>query len=370
MKTQADAVVIGAGIQGLSAAYHLAKRGMRDVVVVEQAFIGAGTSGRSASMLMLQVSTDWSIGFSLYCYERYMQFEDEFGISPEFHRTGTLSFATNTNAAQEQEIAQLRQQMGIETHILTPDEIHQRWSLIKPDGLVFGVYGPLDGELEAQSIMLGYKDGAKRLGAEVYQGVQATGIQIAQGRVIGVETTEGTIACEWVVNAAGTQAAEVGGWIGLTIPIDNRLRNIYVTESFPEIPADFPFVYDLEKEWYTRREAPGLLVGMGKRKGLEAQMGVDWVFLPEVFETAMERIPILGELGIAHGWSGVRPLSVDGRPILGPVDGVHGFINNCCWGGEGVMHAPIGGQLVAEWICDGKTTTFDAMQFLLSRFDK
>ncbi|MCA9911541.1 MAG: FAD-binding oxidoreductase, partial [Anaerolineae bacterium] len=231
MKSTADVVVIGAGIQGLSAGYHLAKLGVRDVVIVEKAFMGAGSSGRSASMLMLQVWTEWQIRFSQYCFDRFMHFQGEFDASPDYHRTGSLTLVTDAVAEQEQQLVDLRRHLGVTTEIWTPDEIKRRYPLINTDDLTFGVYGPEDGGIEAQSIMLAYKDAGRRLGVELNQGARATGITLEGGRVASVQTTKGDIQTRWVVNAAGADAAEVGEWVGLHIPIQNRVRNIYVTAA-------------------------------------------------------------------------------------------------------------------------------------------
>ncbi|MCC6617325.1 MAG: FAD-binding oxidoreductase [Anaerolineae bacterium] len=368
MKTTADVVVIGAGIQGLSAAYHLAKLGVRDVVIVEREYMGAGSSGRSASMLMLQVWTEWQIRFSQYSFERFMNFEDEFDASPEYERTGSLTLVTAAVAEREQALIDVRRRLGVTTEIWTPEQIKQRYPLINTNDLVFGIYGPEDGGIEAQSIMLAYKDAGTRLGVELNQGARATGITVEGGRVVSVQTTEGDIQTRWVVNAAGADAGRVGAWVGLHIPIDNRVRNIYVTDAFPPIADDTPFVYDAGAEWYYRKEGPGVLIGMGKRQTTEAPMSIEWSFLPTVIDAVMHRVPALAEVGIASGWTGIRPLSPDHHPIIGPVDGIEGFVNSCGWGGEGIMHSPIGGQLVAEFIHDGATSTFPIDRFLLSRF--
>lgn len=368
MKHTADVVIIGAGIQGLSAAYHLAKAGITDVVVVEKAFIGAGSSGQSASMLMKQVWAAHQVHFSLYSFERFMTFEDELGTDPEYKRIGTLSIATKNIAEASLAMAQMRQDAGIETEMLSPEEIQQRYPVINVEDVAAGIWGPEDGIIEAQSIMLGYKDGASRSGVSVYQGVPATGITVERGQVTGVETTDGTISTHWVVNAAGADAHEVGGWVGLDLPIDNRARCIYVTDMFPVIPDETPFVYDDEYHWYYRKEPPGVLMGMGKIKGKQAISTIDREYLPEVIDVAVHRVPAFEQARIARGWVGIRSLTPDNRPILGPVDSIGGYVNSCGWGGEGVMHAPIGGQLVAEYIRDGVTSTYQLKPFLYNRF--
>ncbi len=368
MKQSADVVVIGAGVQGLSAAYHLAKRGVKDVVVVEQEFIGAGSSGRSASMLMLQVWTEWQVRFSQVCFGRLMDFEAEFGSSAGYKRIGSLTLVPEAAAPTERALLKERRSLGVLAEVWSPEDVQKRYPFIQVDDLAFAIFGPEDGEIEAHAILMGYKDGAKRLGVDIEQGAKATGIRVENGRVVGVETSAGMIATPYVVNAAGAEAATVGKWVGLDIPIDNRVRNIYVTAPFEKLGERLPFVYESGPDWYFRREGPGILMGMGKRKLDSAAMAIDWAFLEELMPFVEHRVPALAEAGIASGWSGIRPLTPDGRPIIGTVKGVEGYINDCGWGGEGIMHSPIGGQLVAEWICDGQPATFEAEPFLLGRF--
>lgn len=369
MTNTADVVVIGAGIQGLSAAYHLARMGAGRVIVLEKDVIGAGSSGRSASMLMKQVWNEDQIRLAVYSFERYMAFSEETGGDTEYRPIGTLQVVTEVQEDDLRQQAALRRDYGIETYILSPDEIKKMVPVLNVDDLAVGTFGAEDGVIEAQSIMLGYADAARWQGAAIWQGIAATGIDISVGQVTAVQTTDGPIATEWVVNAAGADAAKIGRWAGIELPIDNRARSVYVTGPFPKIPNDVPFVYDESAEWYFRREGPGVLMGMGKERSDQPVMAINWRLLPAVIDVAMHRVPVLAEASIASGWTGIRPLTPDGRPIIGPADGVEGYVNSVGWGGEGVMLAPAGGQLVAEVITQGQATTFDLAPFLLSRFE-
>lgn len=218
----------------------------------------------------------------------------------------------------------------------------------------------------------GYKDGARRFGVQILQGHEheAIGIEVERDRVTGVHTRSGTVSTPIVVNAAGADAITTASWVGINLPIMNRRRNVFVTEPFPEIPADTPFVEDAEMEWYYRKEGPGVLIGMGKEAVEEISMRPNLAFLPSVIDFSVHRVPILAQAKFDHrkGWNGIRSLTPDSCPIIGPVDSVQGFFNSCGWGGEGVMHSPAGGQLVAECIVDGHATTQDIGPFLASRF--
>lgn len=368
MRTSADVVIIGAGIQGLSAAYHLAKLGIREVCVVEKEHIGAGSSGRSASMLMKQVSTETKVRMAHYCFEQYMTFHDELGADPEYKRIGTLSFFSPAQQDDALRVAHMQAELGVRVEILPTEELAKRLPFLNMDGVALGILGVEDGIIDAHAIMQGYAAGARRLGVEIAQQVRAEGVQTQNGRVTGVKTSAGMIATRWVVNAAGAEAAEVGEWVGLKLPITPRRRNIYITHAFPPIPADIPFVQDEIADWYFRKEGPGVLLGMGKEDVQRASDSMNVEFLPQILEVAMHRVPVLAEASILRGWSGLRPLTPDQYPILGPVEGLEGYVNDCGWGGEGVMFAPIGGQLVAEFIANGTTQTLELAPFLLSRF--
>lgn len=368
----ADVVVIGAGIQGLSAAYHLAKKGMKSILVLEKEFIGAGSSGRSGSMLMLQRENEPKIKLSQYSFERYMSLESELGVNPGYKKIGFLSVVSEKKVLVSLKMAKLRQELGVRTEILGPEDIRELVPVVNTSDIIVGVFGPEDGMIDPNAIMNGYKEGAKRYGVKIYQGqeYEVVGIEVEKNQVIGVRTRSGVVSTRNVVNASGADAIEIASWIGLTLPIMNRRRNIYVTEPFPEIPDDTPLVEDAEMEWYYRKEGQGVLIGMGKEEASNTSMTPNFDFLPNVIKFSIHRVPVLASARFDNrkGWSGIRSLTPDLCPIIGPVDVVQGFFNSCGWGGEGIMHAPAGGQLVAECIADGHTTTQDITPFLVSRF--
>ncbi|HSJ55560.1 MAG TPA: FAD-binding oxidoreductase, partial [Anaerolineae bacterium] len=222
--------------------------------------------------------------------------------------------------------------------------------------------------LDPHSIMMAYAAYARRRGVRFIEGVRATGLETSGGRVAGVRTTSGTIATRCVVNAAGFRAREVAAWAGLDLPIANRKRHIFCTGPVPAYARSIPFTYQMEPPWYMRREGPGLIVGMGAVESDEEDPQVDWEFLDTVIEESLRRAPALEEAGVQSGWAGLRPVTPDDDPILGPAPHLAGFFNDCGWGGHGIMHAPGGGLLLAEWIVDGEPASLHATPFLVTRF--
>jgi len=370
MQTTADVVIIGAGVIGCSTAYHLAKAGVTDVLVVEMDQVGAGSSGQSASMLSLQFCTsELSARMAQYSYGRYMAFEEEIGVPIDFKRTGWVSLATEESAEHLLEVARMSRSLGITTETLTPEEIKQRYPEINIDDIAVGTWGPDDGSFDPHMIMWGFMRQAREMGVTLRQGVRATGVRVQKGRVAGVQTDDGFVATDVVVNAGGPWAAEIGRWVDVDVPIVNSARSILVTGPFPEIPADRPFIEDVTAEWYFRPEGPGVLMGMGSSPIDTLDVSLDFETMDEMVATAVHRVPVLEKASVLTGWTGIRPLTLDDLPIVGPVPGVDGFILNCGWGGVGIINAPIAGQFVAELIGDGRVATMDIGPLRIERFD-
>jgi sarcosine oxidase subunit beta len=171
-----------------------------------------------------------------------------------------------------------------------------------------------------------------------------------------------------VVNAAGFRARQVAAWAGLDLPITNLKRHIFVTGPVPAYSEPIPFTYEVEGPWYMRREGPGLLIGMGGVECDEEDPQVDWSFLDAVIEHSIHRAPPLEEAGVKTAWAGLRPVTPDDDPILGPVPHLQGFYSDCGWGGHGIMNAPAAGMAMAEWIAEGEATSLDIRCFRAERF--
>ena len=369
MQPTADVVIIGAGAIGCSTAYHLARMGIADIVVVEMEQVGSGSSSKSASMLSLQFCADeLSARMAKYSYARYMQFEQEIGVPIDFKKTGWLSLATQASSDHLLRGARMLQSLGIKTDVLEPDEIKRRYPEINTTDIVVGAWGPDDGPFDPYMIMSGYSKRAREMGVRLHEGVRATGIRVQQGHVEGVVTDQGSVATQVVVNAGGPWAIEIGRWVGIEIPIINSIRSIVVTTPFPDIPSDRPFIEDVTAEWYYRPEGPGILMGMGATPTDKLDVQFNMKVVEEMIETAVRRVPILERASMLTGWAGIRPMTPDDRPILGPVPSVDGFVLNCGWGGTGIIQAPIAGQLVAEYIGDGHVSTMDSEPFSIGRF--
>jgi len=369
VKNTADVVIIGGGIQGISLAYNLARRGVTDVCLIEMNTLGSGSSGRSAAVISYSFPTESCLPLVHYSFETLMRFGEELEADPGYEPIGCLLLAGAQGAPELRERHAILEQMGHDSQLVDAQTIARLTPGLNLDDIEVGLYNAREGIIDPHLIMMAYAQSARRLGASFVEGVRATGLRIDGGRITGVETSAGYIATPCVVNAAGFLARQVAGWAGMDLPITNVKRHIFCTGPVSTYARSFPFTYEVELPWYLRREGPGLLIGMGNDESDEEDPQVDWSFLDVVIEHSIHRAPALEEAGVKTAWAGLRPLTPDDEPILGPAAHLQGFYNDCGWGGHGIMHAPAGGLLLSEWIVDGKSATLDGSRFGAERFD-
>lgn len=368
MKSEAEIVIIGGGIQGLSLAYYLTQGGVSDVCLLEMNSLGSGSSGRSAAIIGYTFPSENCLSLLELSFEALLRFGEEVGGDPGYDPISCVLLAGTEQAPGLRRRHALLQDMGVETHLLEPAGIAELTPGLNLEDIEVGLYEPGAACLDPHSIMMGYAQQARRKGAELIEDVRVTGLETKGGHVVGVQTTAGPVATRCVVNAAGFCAREVATWAGLDLPIANVKRHIFCTGPVATYSEPFPFTYEVEPTWYVRREGPGLLIGMGAAPSDEEDPQVDWGFLDEVIEHSIHRAPALEEAGVKTAWAGLRPLTPDENPVLGPAVGLSGFWNDCGWGGQGIMLAPAGGMMMAEWILEGMPRSANGHAFLAQRF--
>jgi sarcosine oxidase subunit beta len=353
----ASVVVIGGGAVGCSIAYHLGRRGVRDVVVLERETVGSGTTSKAAGGIRAQFGTEAEIRFSLEGQRVLESFKEEFGGDPGFRRIGYLFLVSRPEDLRgfEPRIA-LQRRLGVDVRVITPKEAQAIVPALFVDDLVAAVWGPRDGVAGPAEVTAGFARRARELGARILEGVETTGLALDGGRVRGVVTSGGPIAAPVVVNAAGPAAARVGRLAGLALPVYPRRRHIFYTEPFPEIPGPVPITTDTASGFYFRKEMEQLLLSPGdvEDTGDDLRAPVDWARVEETVTKAVRRVPGIERARIAGGWAGLRPLTPDDHAILGWAPGVEGFFLAVGWGGHGFQHSPATGRVVAEWIVDGR----------------
>ena len=369
MRRTADVVIVGGGIIGASIAYHLTKKGVRDILVLERDGLGSGSTGKNAGGIRLQFSSEINVKLSQWSLPHIERFADEIGTDPHFHQVGYLFLITEDRdaAAFDRSLA-MWSRLKIPAHRVTATEAKALFKHARTDDVRFGTFCAKDGYADPSGMLNGYVARARDARVTFVENAAVTAISCTDGRVASVRTNDGEIAARTVVNAAGPWAAQVAKLADIDLPIEPLRRHIFVTEAVPGLDEDFPLTIEFASGLYAHRESGGVLLGMAdpsEKPGFDDSVNPD--FMPAVVERALARFPILERTSIKTGWAGLYEDTPDKHPILGKVDEIEGFVNAAGFSGHGIMHAPATGELIAELIVDGKTS-LDISSLSASRF--
>ena len=367
---RAAVVVIGAGCVGAAIAYQLARRGVQEVVVVErEPFAGAGSTSKAAGGIRAQFSTPVNVRISMLAATHFKRFQEELESPAVFFPVGYLFLIADParwDAFQGQ--AAMQRGLGLPVEVLTPAQAAEIVPGLVIDDLRGATLCPEDGLGNPHEVTQAYVTQARRLGVRFEFGLAATGFKVERGSVTGVLTAQGTIDTPMTVNATGPYAAQIAAWAGVTLPVAPLRRHCFTTEPLPFVHERLPMIVDMESGVYMHRESGGLLMGLAnpdEKPGFDTS--VDWDFLERVVEPAIRRWPALEAAQVSNGWAGLYETTPDHNAVLGPPAGIGGLMLANGFSGHGFMHAPAVGQLIAEWIVDGRPS-LDLSALRLERF--
>lgn len=369
----AAVVIVGGGIIGASIAYHLARRGCTDVLILERAESPVtGSTARSAAGVRHQFAAEVNIRLSRYSIERLARFGEEVGGHSELRQVGYLFLITDP-AAWPHYLArvELQRGLGVPTEVLAPGDIERLVPGTRVDDVIGATYCPLDGYCDPYGVAMGYIARARELGVALRCGSPVTAVHRSGERVTAVETPDGRVGCQVLVNGAGPWAGAVGALAGLEIPVLPFRRSIYMTEEFAAWPPGMPFTFDVSSGFYVRKEGPGLLMGLtNPDEPSSERLDVDWTWLDTVIERGVSRFPVLEDARLAKrkSWAGLYEVTPDHMPILGRHPDLPNYLDASGFSGHGVMHAPATGLLMAEEILDGRARTIDIDTLRITRF--
>jgi len=376
MKEQARVVVIGGGVVGVSALYHLARKGWGDdVVLLEKAELTSGSTWHAAGLLPL-FNMSYSVGqVHKYSVNLYNELEQETGQPVGFARVGNLRLAMNDDRMDEYyQYAATARTIGIDVRFLTPEEIGKLWPLCDTEGLVGGIFHPEDGYIQPADLTQALAKGARARGATIYRNTAVLNIEQATSGGWVVETEKGSITCDHVISATGNYARKTGKMVGLDVPVIPVEHQYIVTEPHAALQErkrnglpELGVLRESDGSWYLREENNGFILGPYEKGAPACYVdGPDPRAEYELFqedierlephiEAAMARVPAFGEVGIKKVYNGAIAYTPDGNPIIGPAWDLDNF-----WLNEGhsfgITAAGGAGWQLAEWIVEGEPT--------------
>ena len=375
MKRTAEVVIVGGGCMGASVAYHLARRGVTDVVLVErERMLGTGSTGRNAGGVRHQFSNEANIRLSIESIDVLERFKDEVGADIDFRQDGYL-FLLSTPASVEVFTANVMRQrgLGISVDWLDAAEAAALAPGLVTDDVIGATFCQRDGIADPNGVTMGFAKGAQAAGVTIVRETEVTSVLVESGRVTGVETTGGTIAAPVVVNAAGPHAGAIGRMAGLDVPVEPYRRHIFIAQPPPaavpwNVPSSRIMVIDFDTTFYFHREGAGILFGMGDPNETPTfDLTVQWDFLEKVTPVATKRLPALADAPIAHAWAGLYEVTPDANPIIGAARDLPGFFLINGFSGHGFQHSPAAGRILAD-VITGRDPGMDLTPFALERF--
>ena len=381
---QARVVIVGGGIAGASAAYHLTKIGVTDVVLLEQGRLTCGTTWHAAGLVGQMRATSNATRMSRYGIELYAALEGETGLATGWKRCGSVNVARTRERMQlmRRQMARARS-FGVEFAWLSPREVAAKVPLLRTDDLQGGVFIPGDGKANPTDLTQSLAKGARLRGARIFEGVKVDGVTVHNGRIAGIHWRtadgEGAIACEYVVNCAGQWAREFGALAGVAVPLQSAEHFYLVTEPIAGVSPDMPVIRDPDGYIYFKEEVGGVVMGgfepVAKPwnvaripERFEFQLlPEDWDQFEILMRNALHRMPCLETAPVKLLLNGPESFTLDGNFLLGEAPELRGYFVCAGFNSAGIANAGGAGRLVAEWLAAGEPP-FDAFDVDIRRF--
>jgi dimethylglycine dehydrogenase len=376
LPASARVVIIGGGAVGVSSLYHLANAGWTDCVLLEKNELTSGSTWHAAGNVPT-FSSSWSLmNMQRYSAELYRGLAKAVDYPMNYHVTGSVRLAHGKERMREFQRAKgMGRYQGMAIDVIGPNEIKSRYPFIELHDLEGALYDPNDGDIDPAQLTQALAKGARDLGAKIVRFCPVTGVKRDKGEWL-VETPQGTIRCEYVVNAAGYRAREVGKLFGRDIPMMVMSHQYILFEEIPELKAwsqeagrKLPLLRDVDSSYYLRQEKHGMNLGPYERNcrahwaSPDDPMPDDFSFqlfpddldrLEWYLSDAIARVPILGTAGLLKVINGPIPYAPDGNPLIGPMPGVPNAFEACVFT-FGIAQAGGAGKVLAEWVTEGRT---------------
>jgi 4-methylaminobutanoate oxidase (formaldehyde-forming) len=367
MQDSAQVVIIGGGIVGCSAAYHLTKMGWQDVVIIDKGELTSGSTWHAAG-LVGQLRSERNITRMLqYSVSLYDQLEAETGFATGWKMSGCLHLASTKERMYElKKGATTARSFGLEMKIITPQEAYDLCPIVSLDGIIGAAYMPTDGEADPSGITQALAQGARSRGAKIYRNNLVTGFEFDKKRVTAVKTQEGVIKCDILVNCTGMWGYQVGEMLGVNTPVVPFMHQYAITNPIKDLPPKLPTIRDKDNLIYYKEEVGGLVMGGYERNGIPwAVDGVsnnftsnlldsDFDHFLQLAEPATKRTPCLEQAGIRKLINGPEGFTPDGDAIMGPAPELDNVFVAVGFNAFGIAAGGGAGRMMAEWIIEGE----------------
>ena len=377
---RAQVVVVGGGIIGASVAYHLTRRGVTDVLVLEQNQLTSGTTWHAAGLVSQLKSSHSLTKLATYSARLFEELEDETGQATGYRTPGSISVADNEQRWEEiLRGASMAKGIGVETRIIDRDELNEMWPHIYSDDVVGALYIPKDGQTSPVDTTVALANGARQRGARIIEGVAVTGLITSGSRasglslsgaalqgpkVVGVETEQGTVEADTVVLASGMWTRHLAAQAGVNVPLQACEHFYIVTEPIEGLDRSTPTLRDPGNYTYFKEETGKIMAGFFEPRGKVWNLGgvprdfsfgtlpEDWDHVGPIFERAIKRVPVLGECGLQLFFNGPEAFTPDGVYYLGEAPELDGCFVASGFNSVGIQSAGGVGWVLADWIAD------------------
>jgi len=377
---KARIVIAGGGIVGASVAYHLAKLGMRDIVLFEQGKLTCGTTWHAAGLVGQMRPNRSMTRMSQYGIGLYSTLEQETGLATGWKQCGSVNVArTPERWIVFQRQAAMARSFGIEVELLTPREALEKWPILRIDDLQGALWFPADGKANPADLAQSLARGARNLGVKIHEGVCVSQLRTRNGFVTGVETSNGPVECEIFLNCAGQWARALGEQHGVAVPLHSAEHFYIVTEAIAGVYPMLPVMRDPDGFIYFKEEVGGLVMGgfepVAKPWGMDGipdkfefeLLPEDWDQFQPLMEAAIHRVPALESAGVKMLLNGPESFTPDGNFILGEAPEVRNYFVAAGFNSAGIANAGGAGKLLAEWITGGEAP-MDLFEVDIRRF--
>ncbi|MFP6605793.1 MAG: FAD-dependent oxidoreductase [Myxococcota bacterium] len=379
----ARVTIIGGGVIGCSIAYHLAKCGWTDVVLLERHKLTSGTTWHAAGLVVTSgFTTETGMKIARYTRDLYANLEQETGFATGFNPVGLLQIAATKEILGDlRRKASFGRLMGVESQEVSRSEIRDLWPLARHDDVLAGFLTEADGRANPVDVTISLAKGAQAAGVTILEGVEVTGIRKKNGRVTGVETQHGAIESEYVVNCAGMWARQIGEMAGVSCPLQAAEHYYVILEGVDGMVRSLPVLEDPSIYGYFREEGEGLMVGLFE--SVAAPWALDGI--PEHFafgelepdmdrmmpylQNALERIPSARDARLRQFFCGPESFTPDLSPLVGEATELRNFFLAAGLNSLGILQAGGIGQLVAHWITEG-APDMDVAELNIDRFQR